>query len=806
MPPDDPTNLALSSDGTQVDLSPGAAPPIQDTASSQADQLPLGEQALNAATSFSRGVVESLPFGDTILRNTGDLMTQLDDSPEWVNTSEQASAENQAAGWAGYLGAGLLQGGAGYQANTLRQMAAEGAVYGALEGGLNSIGEDMIENPGISAELMASHAIKQTLTRGGQGAMLAFGAGALFRGAGHLADGTGDLARRVTSGPSDAAVESAIRGIGDAPGAAARAARSVDTSPLGDLGQAVRRAEAEGVDDFVARVNNEVADDVRRAVSGLGDVAPPRSIWNPVANALDPAQAAAMERVFISARSAADIGSALTPTNAADQQILAAARQFRAVEKMGNIPQRMHNMSEGVRLMERSVQDASPEFQMIGERLLNDTRSTLRDESLWGRSATTYRQFGDAVDNIAAANRDFATASTPEAISKIADGADVLESIARLEESLPRPRGRAPRTPNATILESAQTLRSAVDRVSMARQVADVAGKLSKVQQSGFMEQRLGQWAARGVGGLIGGFPGAMVGDVAYSVLKDRGAARRAIWAAQNAYEAYTGRASQSLLRFVQQPRPAVNKFKFSPEDYRSAVDSVRAAAGNPSPRARSVKTDFVGDFSAVKPNTADIPMERNRYDEIAADAARYRRQAGSDTISPSQESGFSEADTLPPQEMLDGDTLSELIPSGRAVGLKEAPRLRDSLVDVMPDGAALGLRSAPGLRDSVVDVVPEGSLDNPRRAVRRDSQKIKRDSQALTMPPSRGESPATPVRDSQFYGPNAQRHKAIQAALGRGNGTVQHNGRGWWHVKSDGNRVFLGKDYETALNKVSDN
>lgn len=71
----------------------------------------------------------------------------------------------------------------------------------------------------------------------------------------------------------------------------------------------------------------------------------------------------------------------------------------------------------------------------------------------------------------------------------------------------------------------------------------------------------------------------------------------------------------------------------------------------------------------------------------------------------------------------------------------------------------------------------------------------------ANTSPPTATNARAAKgVRDSGFYGPNAQKSRQLQNAVGRDNGVIVYHSNGWWHVNKSGERIFLGANFDDAL------
>lgn len=257
-----------------------AAGPAQQA---QADGPSVLEDPIGSLTALAQGTFRgAVPVGgDVIMESAMDIQAQLTDDYSLYNRVQEARRAHSGLETAGRILGNIgtavamptsvpaaLTSMVGATGASVLTNAAEGAIMLGVDRATDDLGEHLLERPDISGEDLAASALRAGFEGAVGGALLGGAATAGLAGLGAAARGARGAASYadefLQGGRVADAAEAARRvDINSAtPDEIANMARNIDLNPTTPLGQAVRRAEAEGVEAFSERVSREASDEV----------------------------------------------------------------------------------------------------------------------------------------------------------------------------------------------------------------------------------------------------------------------------------------------------------------------------------------------------------------------------------------------------------------------------------------------------------------------------------------------------------------------------------------------------------------
>lgn len=128
---------------------------------------------------------------------------------------------------------------------------------------------------------------------------------------------------------------------------------------------------------------------------------------------------------------------------------------------------------------------------------------------------------------------------------------------------------------------------------------------------------RFSKWAATAVGYKVAGPLGGTIARAMFRGASEVGYKRNVLWRAQNMYARFKGRTADSLLRFVENPKPRPAHVPTSRQEYEAAIDAIKRSAGMPTSYNTPDPHASVKPFEAtwVEPHQAQISAPLHMQD-----------------------------------------------------------------------------------------------------------------------------------------------------------------------------------------------
>lgn len=598
------------------------------------------EDPLGSLTALTHGAVRgAIPVGgDTAVDAALDIHAQLTDDYSYYNRVQEAMRAHPGLATAGRIlgnvGTAIamptsvpaaLTSRVGATGASILTNAAEGAIMLGVDRATDDLGEHLLERPDISGEDLAASALRAGLEGAVGGAVLGgvataglAGLGAAERGARRAASYADEFLRGGRAADAAEAVRRAD--INSAtPDEIANMARNIDLNPTTPLGQAVRRAEAEGVEVFSERVAREAGDEVApvlRDIPRTADI-PLDLIRRVVPDGMLDAQRIGTN-VVLSQSATAHQALEAVASSRADTEALALlniARQRSATAEMaqGNVANEIQRhltaytrLSELTEQMTPAAREAVAPYLSRASEVFGTTGSfgNIMDEAGKIQNASmTLRSIRDAVE--AGQPLTAQMAHQAEASARFLGEAYASSSNKSLQRAAQRMQ---------TIAES---FKKANTDLSSAEGVVKLSRELAQQRANVTGIDKITRAAAIGAATSIGGWPAGMLARELFSGASEVGYRRAVLWRAQNAYARFKGRTAESLLRFAQNPKPRPTHMPTSQQAYEAAVDAIKRATDQPTsyntpdPMAKTMPPTFVANW--VEPRTvpisAPIPM-----------------------------------------------------------------------------------------------------------------------------------------------------------------------------------------------------
>lgn len=610
--------------------------------------IPEGEEGSQRATAFMGGLFRgAVPAaGDTLLDNFLELQSQLTDDYSYqnrVNEARRAYGGTEMAGRIlGNVGTAIAMPTTapaalaryGETTASILTNAGESAIMLAGDQAAEAYTEALLERPDISGEDLAAAALRGAFTGAASGAVLGgLGTAAFYgaRGAARYARQGAEYVEGALRGTADDVTVAAASGLNSAtPDQIASMASRIDLDPSSPLAQAVRRAEAEGLESFTTRTAREVSDELTPSLSHV-----PRTPDVPmtlIQRVLPDGQLEAQRvatNVILSSSDVSHRALSEVASNAADNEaltLLNIARQRAATESMaaGNIASEVQRHTTAVQRLTELSEAMTPAARSAVEPYLARANEILGNKQIFGEIADSAAAIQGANSTLRMA-REAADAGTLSAniVAEARKAAEFLvetykDSTSRgLQRQVERYRTILSGLSNAesTFATSAKVVE--LSNVLAERAVAGGYGTAAKM-------------VAGAVGYKVAGPFGASIANQALRISSEVGYKRTVLWKAQNAYARFRGRTAESLLRFVQNPKPRPAYYQPTQQAYEAAVDAIKRARDMPtSYNTPDPHSKAIFEPTWVEPRTVPISASPETVDMLRREEAVYREAVG---------------------------------------------------------------------------------------------------------------------------------------------------------------------------------